>query len=111
MEQRAAVGSPRKLVVNDGRVLLQYCTLYKGHACAVVERHHVVPKSWWIAAGKPIDTPIVAICPNCHDNIHAAIDGLLAGRDVSALPRRCVPLARQALAIAAAHGLTPTPTL
>ena len=78
---------------------------------AVVERHHVCPKSWWAAAGKPVDSPIVVVCPNCHSDAHAAIDGLLVGRDVSAIPRRCVALARQALAIAETHGLTPARTL
>jgi len=105
------VSTPRELVVVDGRVLLQFCTLYKGHACAVIERHHVAPKSWWAAAGRPVDTPLVAICPNCHESTHASLDALIAGRDVTALPRRCVALARQGLAIAAEHGLTPAPTL
>jgi hypothetical protein len=90
---------------------MQPCSLYKGHWSAVIERHHVCPQSWWAAAGKAIDTPIQAVCPNCHDTIHAAIDGLIGGRDVSALPRRCVALARQALVIAAEHGLTPARTL
>lgn len=104
-------GMPRRLVVSDGQVLMQPCSLYKRHMAAVVEHHHVCPKSWFIAAGQPIDTPIVVCCPTDHLNIHAAIDGLLAGRDVSAIPRRCVALARQALDIAKAHGLTPAPTL
>lgn len=103
--------TPRTLIVTDGRVLLQYCTLYKRHASAVLEQHHVCPQSWWKAAGVPIDTPLVAICPTCHCDTHAAIDGILAGRDVTALPPRCVALARHALAIAQAHGLTPAPTL
>ncbi|MEU5596708.1 hypothetical protein [Streptomyces sp. NPDC020298] len=103
--------APRTLAVADGRLLLQPCTLYRSHACAVIERHHVAPASWWAAAGKPVDTPLVAICPNCHLSAHAALDGILAGRDVSALPRRCVALARRGLAIAAEHGLTPAPTL
>ena len=105
------MSTPRQLVVADGRVLLQACSLYKGHGCAVIEQHHICPKSWWIAAGKPIDTPLAAICPNCHETVHAALDGLIAGRDVTALPPRCVALAKQGLAIAAAHGLTPAPTL
>lgn len=87
------------------------CSLYKGHDCAVIEQHHIAPKSWWLAAGIPIATPLIAICPNCHMSTHSALDALIKGRDVSALPRRCVALARQALAIAAAHGLTPAPTL
>ena len=105
------MSTPRQLAVVEGRVLLRACSLYKSHACAVIEQHHVAPKSWWIAAGKPIDTPLAAICPNCHETTHAALDALIAGRDVSALPPRCVALARQGLAIAAAHGLTPARTL
>ena len=105
------MSAPRQLVVVDGRVLLQACSLYKGHGCAVINQHHVAPASWWQAAGVPIDTPLVAICPSCHANCHAALDALIAGRDVTALPPRCVALARQGLAIAAAHGLTPAPTL
>lgn len=102
---------PLKLVIVDGRLLQQPCTLYKGHACAVIEQHHIAPKSWWITAGKPINTPLKAICPTCHLDVHAAIDGLLAGRDVSAIPPRCVALAKQGLEIAQANGLTPAPTL
>lgn len=105
------MSTPRALVVQDGRVLMQACSLYKRHPTAVLNRHHVAPLSWWLAAKRPVDTPIVAICPTCHGDVHAAIDGLLAGRDVSALPRRCVALARQALDIAQANGLTPAPTL
>ena len=105
------VGMPRRLVVVDGRVLMQACTLYKGHPCAVLNLHHVAPESWWLAAGKAVATPIRALCPNCHASTHAGIDAILAGRDVTALPRRCVALARQGLAIAAEHGLTPAPTL
>ncbi|MGW2721463.1 hypothetical protein [Streptomyces sp. NPDC001492] len=101
----------RELAVDGNRMLMQPCSLYKRHMTAVIERHHVCPKSWWLASGKAIDTPIVAICGTCHGDAHAAIDGLLAGRDVSAIPRRCVALARQGLAIAAEHGLTPAPTL
>lgn len=104
-------GMPRRLVVADGRVLMQACTLYKRHPCAVLNIHHVAPASWWSAAGKALATPTRALCPNCHNNVHAALDGLIAGRNVSALPQRCVALARQGLAIAATHGLTPAPTL
>lgn len=102
---------PRTIVVTGNRIELQQCTLYRSHRCAVIERHHIAPKSWWAAAGLPVDTPLVAICPTDHYNVHAAIDGLIAGRDVTAIPPRCVALARQGLAIAAAHGLTPAPTL
>lgn len=103
--------TPRELVVVDGRVLLQPCTLYKGHACAVIEQHHIAPKSWWISANVPINTPLASICPNCHESTHAALDGIIAGRDVTALPPRCVALARQGLLIAEQNGLTPAPTL
>ena len=102
------MSAPQELVVVNGRVLLGACTLYKSHACAVLNNHHICPASWW--PGKP-DTPMRMLCPNCHYSTHAALDGILAGRDVSALPPRCVALARQGLAIAATHGLTPAPTL
>lgn len=103
--------APRALVVVSNQIQLQRCTLYRSHSCAVIEQHHVAPKSWWAAAGKTIDTPLAAICPNCHETTHSALDGILAGRDVSALPPRCVALARQGLDIAKQHGLTPAPTL
>lgn len=105
------VGTPRRLVVVEGRVLMQQCTLYKRHLCAVLNVHHIAPVSWWLSAGKAVATPTRALCPTCHNDVHAGLDGLIAGRDVSALPRRCVALAREGLAIAAEHGLTPTPTL
>ena len=105
------VGMPRRLVVVDGRVLMQACTLYKRHPTAVLHLHHVCPESWWVGAGKTVASPVKALCPNCHYGAHAAIDGLLAGRDVTALPQRCVSLARQALVLAAEHGLSPAPTL
>jgi hypothetical protein len=101
----------RTLVVVNNQIRPQPCSLYRAHACAVIEQHHIAPKSWWITAGQPVDTPLVAICPSCHMSVHAAIDGLIAGRDVTVLPPRCVALARQALAIAEQHGLTPAPTL
>lgn len=93
-----------------GPVLMQQCALYQ-HRAAIVQDHHICPRSWFEHASKPIATPMIALCPTDHMNVHAAIDGLIAGRDVSALPRRCIALARQALAIATAQGLTPTRTL
>jgi hypothetical protein len=93
-----------------GPVLMHQCALYR-HQAAIVQDHHICPKSWFEHAGKPIVTPLIALCPTDHMNVHAAIDGLIAGRDVTAIPRRCIALARQALAIAAQQGLTPTPTL
>ena len=103
--------APWGLLVVGDRIELQPCALYKAHMAAVVERHHVAPQSWWVAAGRPVRSPLVTCCPTCHGDTHAAIDGILAGRVVSAIPPRCVALARQGLAIAAAEGLTPAPTL
>lgn len=45
------MSAPQTLVVDGGRVLLQPCSLYKRHMTAVIEHHHVCPKSWWLAAG------------------------------------------------------------
>lgn len=94
----------------DGKVLMQRCTLY-AHYCAVLNLHHICPASWWEAAGKPVDTPLIELCPDCHMNSHAAIDGIIRSSDISALPPRCVALAKQAFVIATANGLTPKPTL
>ncbi|WP_405888909.1 hypothetical protein OG762_37170 [Streptomyces sp. NBC_01136] len=102
------MSTARGLVVVANQVQPQQCSLYRSHSCAVLDDHHICPASWWV--GKP-DTPMRLLCPNCHYGTHAAIDGLLAGRDVSALPPRVVALARQGLDIAARHGLTPAPTL
>lgn len=94
------------------RVELQTCSQYRTHHTAVLERHHVVPDSWWVAAGKdPAQSPIADLCPDCHSATHVAIDSLLAKRDVSLLPPRCVRLAWRALELAQYAGLTPAPTL
>jgi hypothetical protein len=98
------------LVIVGGSVQLQACTLYDHH-CAIIENHHVVPKSWWEAAGKPVNSPMKVLCPNCHMNTHTAIDSLIRGIGTSALPPRCVNLARSALVLAVQNGLTPAPTL
>lgn len=90
------------------------CTLYKGHLCTVIENHHICPKSWWEAAGKPINTPMALICPNCHMDVHYAIDTLLRSPDpahLRGIPPRAIQLARQALDIAGTNGLIPAPTL
>lgn len=100
----------RKLEVVAGSVQLQNCTLY-AHKCAVLNNHHVVPKSWWAAADKPVGTPMKMLCPNCHGDTHVAIDALIRGLDTSMLPPRCVKLARTALILAVQSGLTPAPTL
>lgn len=91
---------------------MKTCPLYKTHKCAVLEDHHICPKSWFEHAGKPINTPMAVICPNCHMNVHAAIDEMLKGPiGKLGFPPRIVQLAIKAMQIAAENGLTPTPTL
>lgn len=97
-------------VVINGQIQLQHCSLYL-HECAILQDHHLCPESWWRAAGKPVQTPLVSLCPNCHMNVHAAIDGLVRGQNVAQLPARCVRLAQQAFHLAIENGLTPAPTL
>jgi hypothetical protein len=96
---------------HDGAVTQQTCRLSSWHKCSVINLHHVCPKSWFEAAGKPVVTPMAAICPNCHANTHAALDALISGESVKHLPRKCVTLARQGLQIAEQNDLTPAPTL
>lgn len=98
------------MVIAGGIVQLQRCTLYR-HAVPVLNAHHVVPESWWRAAGRPVESPLRDLCPDCHAATHAAIDGLLRDLDVSLLPRRAVGLAHLALTGAESAGLTPAPTL
>jgi len=98
------------LVIGGNQIILQPCSLYK-HWVPVLNSHHVVPESWWAAAGKPVATPMRELCPSCHTATHAAIDGLLRHLDVSLLPPRCVGLAREGIAGAEAAGLVPAPTL
>lgn len=102
--------SDLRALTKNGAVLMQTCALYK-HSAAIVQAHHICPKSWFEHAGQPIVTPLIALCPTCHMDAHAAIDGLLAGHDVTAIPARARRLAQQALAIAHEHALTPTRTL
>lgn len=99
------------LSVYGGRVQLQPCELYAGHRVPVLNSHHVCPESWWRAAHKPVATPMKSLCPNCHNSVHTAIDGILHGWDVTSLPPRCVALAREAFRLATEFGLTPAPTL
>jgi hypothetical protein len=99
-----------RTLIAGNRVAMQTCALYK-HRCAVIQSHHLCPESWFKHAGKPVSTPLVELCPTCHMNIHAAIDGLLDGHDISAIPVRAQRLAREAFRIAEHIGLTPTRTL
>jgi len=74
----------------------------------VVEAHHVVPKAWW--PGKPA-TPMRDLCPSCHYGTHAAMDAMIANRDLAGLASQYIELARQGLDLAKAAGLTPARTL
>jgi hypothetical protein len=102
---------PAELVITDNRIVLQRCALYKDHWCAIVNAHHICPKSWFEAAGVLVDTPMISLCPVCHMNVHAAIDGRIKGQDVSGIPPRCRNLAAQAFILATEHHLTPGLTL
>lgn len=103
--------APARLVIKNNMILLQPCALYKGHACAVLNVHHVCPKSWFEAAGKPVVTPMINLCPTCHFNVHAAIDGTIHGEDISAIGRNCRSVAARAFVLARTLQLTPAPTL
>lgn len=105
-----SVSSHLRSLITGNRVAMQACALYR-HQCAVIQTHHICPESWWKRAGKPVNTPFVELCPACHMNVHAGIDGLLSGHDISALPSRAQRLARQAFKIAEENGLTPGRTL
>lgn len=113
------------------------CSMYKHNVPSlIIEKHHVVPLSWWIAAGKPVDTPIAQLCPTCHMNTHYALDvyvkngagrrrsardlgrfagfyvtpsDLLAGWDT--VPVRSKKLAEEGIRLGKAAGLTPKGTL
>ncbi len=102
---------PADLVITDNVVLLQRCTLYKDHRSAVLNAHHICPKSWFESAGVLVETPMISICPTCHMNIHAAIDGRIKGQNTDHLPPRTLRIAEQAFHLAEAHGLTPGLTL
>lgn len=98
------------LVTWSGVIQLQECSLYRHHV-PVLQSHHVIPESWWKAAGVPVNTPMRELCPSCHTAVHAAIDGLIRSLDTSLLPPRAVMLAKAALSGAAGSGLTPALTL
>jgi len=99
------------LVVVSGALQLQHCSLYDDHLSAILHSQHVCPESWWVKAGVPVGSPLLLICPVCHYNIHAGIDSIIEGRDISSLPLLCAAQARAAFPIAAANGLTPALTL
>jgi hypothetical protein len=102
---------PAELVIIENRITLQPCALYKGHLCAVINAHHICPKSWFEQAGVLVETPMINLCPTCHFNVHAMIDARIKGQNADILPPRCRALAEQAFLIARGHGLTPRLTL
>lgn len=102
---------PLKLVVVGGQVKMQQCALYTTHHHPMTESHHVCPESWWVKAGKPVASPLMQLCPNCHYGIHVCIDGIFRGHDISLMPKRWISIAKQAFVIATQNGLTPAPTL
>lgn len=93
------------------------CQLYKHNVKSLVnEDHHVIPKSWFEAAGQPIVTQMVILCPTCHSNVHWWIDQIIvAHAHGTALPplkpMRAYMLALQGYEAAIARGLTPRRTL
>lgn len=105
-----ALHLPAALVVVGGVLQLQSCDLYR-HGAAVVNNHHVCPKSWFEHSGMPVDTPMISLCPTCHANTHAAIDGMIKGQDISLLPPRTRRLADLAFRIAQTFHLRPDLTL
>ena len=95
------------------------CSLHRFHSpTTLVEAdHHVVPQSWCIAAGVPIDPETVDICATGHENVHYAIDLLvehkgivpwLLWEHIGKAERDCATRGYQR---AVALGLTPRPTL
>lgn len=104
---------PARIIIDGGQIALQQCALYRTHRSAILNGHHVVPESWWHAAGREVDSPLRQVCPTCHMNIHAAIDALIHDppRGVGLLPPRCVALAITGIQMGRAAGLVPAPTL
>lgn len=104
--------APVQLMYTDqGQIVMQRCQLYKRHFSPVLENHHICPQSWFKAAGKPVQTPMILLCGTCHDTVHATIDALITGKGIDAVGRNCVTLARRALTLAHENGLIPARTL
>jgi len=102
---------PAELVITENKIIPQRCALYKVHTCAIVNAHHICPKSWFESAGMLVMTPMITLCPNCHMNVHAAIDGKIKGQNVFEIPPGCRKLAAQAFDLATLNHLTPGLTL
>jgi len=109
----AWAAAPVKIIYGpDGALVLQVCELYGSHkVTALLQDHHVIPESWWRAAGKPVASPMIKLCPTCHYNVHAGIDTRLKGADYSVLPARVEELVSRAYDGAEQNGLTPARTL
>jgi len=109
-EVPSALAAPVRIIITSGAIRMQACGLY-AHTCAILQAHHVVPESWWRAASLPVASPMRSMCPSCHMNVHAAIDGILRGLNVTLLPRRAVTMARNGIDLGKLAGLTPALTL
>ena len=107
----ATVTSAATVTASVTHLTIRACALYPDHRTPVLESHHICPKSWWIAAGRPVASPLIDICGLCHNNAHAALDALIRGLGLDRLARKPVALARRGLMIAHQEGLTPKPTL
>ena len=85
-------GIVQQIVVVDGTIELQQCGLYSTHKHPLIEKHHIVPESWWINAGIPVASELINLCPNCHYNVHVVIDAMIKNQVYTALPLRCQKL-------------------
>jgi hypothetical protein len=104
-------GQPVGLVITGGTVELQPCGLYASHFHPMTDDHHVIPESWWLAAGRVVESRLIKLCPDCHYGTHVAIDAILRGLDTGLLRVRWVRLAREGITGGYAAGLTPALTL
>jgi hypothetical protein len=95
------------------------CDIHKYHRPSILVEtdHHVIPQSWCLAAGQPIDPVTIGVGATCHDNVHYAIDLLVRyqgkppwdlWQHVGSAER---DWAEEGYNRALALGLTPKPTL
>lgn len=93
------------------------CSMYKHNVPSlIIEKHHIVPLSWWVAAGKPVDTPFAQLCPTCHMNVHWWLDKIIkslvhGGPLPPLVPFRAYQLATKGIDLGQAAGLIPKGTL
>jgi len=116
----AWAAAPVRISYVGAALQMQVCALYRSHLSAILQSHHVCPESWWRAAGVPVASPLLDLCPVCHYNCHAGIDTLLKNGwpgsgppdgGIAVLPPRVRDLAQQAFHLAQVNGLTPARTL